>query len=126
MKSIVRRVTTIAGVTCAIMGSGTVALTGAAASAATSAPAPTPLPGQSCSVNQGLLPGIPNLGPTGPLGPLGSHGPSGNNGSLPCGTSAFDLGPSGPLGPGGAPHALFFPLSSTAASSLNAARRRAL
>jgi hypothetical protein len=85
---------TIAGVACAIVGTAPVAV-------ATAAPTGTPLPGQSCSVNQGLLPGVPNLGPTGPLGPLGPSGPSGGN-NLPCGTSAFDLGPAGPLGPGGA------------------------
>jgi hypothetical protein len=94
MNSLVGRATTVAGVACAIIGAGPVALAGAAT--------PTPLPGMSCSVNQGLLPGIPNLGPTGPLGPLGAYGPSGNNNNLPCGASAFDLGPGGPLGPGGA------------------------
>jgi hypothetical protein len=66
---------------------------------------PTPFPpfgqqpGGPC-VNQGLFPGIPNLGPTGPLGPLGPHGPLGA-GHLPCGLSVFDLGPGGPLGPSG-------------------------
>ena len=97
MNSIARRITTITGVTCAMMGSGAVALAAAAPMSTASSPA---LPGLSCDVNQGLLPGTPNLGPTGPLGPLGSHGPSGNNNSLPCGMSAFNLGPSGPLGPG--------------------------
>jgi hypothetical protein len=68
----------------------------------------SPLPGLSCSVNQGLLPGIPNLGPTGPLGPLGPHGPLGNTDkNLPCGADVFNFGPSGPLGPGGALGSLY-------------------
>jgi hypothetical protein len=64
-------------------------------------PTPLPLfgeqPGGRCQ-STGLLPGIPNLGPTGPLGPLGPDGPLGAS-NLPCGASAFNLGPTGPLGP---------------------------
>ena len=77
-------------------------------------PIPLPiLPSQpqqsgTCPANQGLPPGVVNLGPTGPLGPLGPNGPLGA-GHLPCGASIWDLGPGGPLGPGGAlgPGALF-------------------
>jgi hypothetical protein len=59
-------------------------------------------PAQSCTDNQGLFPGIVNLGPTGPFGPLGPQGPLGATGNhLPCGADAFNLGPSGPLGPHG-------------------------
>jgi hypothetical protein len=110
MLSSLKRFTVIAGVTCAIAGAGPVALAGAAK------PAPAnpfdafaalqfpnaPLPGQDCSVGQGLFPGFINLGPTGPLGPLGPKGPLGNtNKNLPCGLAVFNFGPSGPLGPGG-------------------------
>jgi len=112
MLSSMKRFTAIAGITCAIAGAGPVAI-------AAAAPAPTPpagfgalpglqwpnlpsLQGQSCSVNQGLFPGLVNLGPTGPLGPLGPMGPLGNTtNNLPCGASVFNLGPTGPLGPGG-------------------------
>lgn len=69
-----------------------------------SLPTPFPLfpqPTSGTCQNQGLMPGIVNLGPTGPLGPLGPNGPLGA-GHLPCGASIFDLGPNGPLGPGGA------------------------
>jgi hypothetical protein len=109
-----KRLTAIAGLTCAIAGVAPVALAGAATptpAGALGASASLQLPtslfpmsgGLSCSVNQGLFPGFINLGPTGPLGPLGSHGPLGNtNNNLPCGAAAFNLGPSGPLGPGGA------------------------
>jgi hypothetical protein len=108
-----KRLTAVAGVTCAIAGVGPVAMASAAPpalnlpSAAASLPNPfanAPLfPGLSCSVNQGLFPGFINLGPTGPLGPLGPAGPLGStNHNLPCGGAAFNLGPSGPLGPGGA------------------------
>jgi hypothetical protein len=91
MKSSLKGLTAIAGVTCAIVGAGPVA-SAAAAPDTTSAGGGTPvLPWLSCGVNQGLLPGIPNLGPTGPLGPLGSSGPGGNDNNLPCGGSAFDL-----------------------------------
>src|ERR1700749_2514573 len=92
---------TLSGVTCAVLGFGL--LSTAPAMASTNTAMPSPLPGLSCSTNQGLLPGIPNLGPTGPLGPLGADGPAGGNGSnLPCGLDAFNFGPTGPLGPGGA------------------------
>lgn len=101
MKSSLKGLTAIAGVTYAIIGAGPVALA-AAAPGGTSSAGGSPLPGQSCDVNQGLPAGSPNLGPTGPLGPLGPAGPGGNNNSLPCGGSALNLGPSGPLGPGGA------------------------
>jgi hypothetical protein len=113
MLSSLKRLTAIAGVSCAIVGVGPVAL----ASAATPSPTFTSglpsltLPGwpgssgssgSSCSTNQGLFPGFINLGPTGPLGPLGPNGPLGNgNKNLPCGSAVFNLGPSGPLGPGG-------------------------
>lgn len=113
MFSPVRRFTILAGIACAIAGIGPIA----AASADTPAVNPASLlpglsfpslpnlptlPGLSCSVNQGLFPGIINLGPTGPLGPLGPHGPLGNsNNNLPCGAAAFNFGPTGPLGPGG-------------------------
>jgi hypothetical protein len=111
--SSVRRFTIFAGITCALAGAAPVA----AAAAATPVTSPADplqalsqftlpnqplLPGLSCSVNQGLFPGIINLGPTGPLGPLGPHGPLGSsNNNLPCGAAAFNLGPTGPLGPGG-------------------------
>jgi hypothetical protein len=88
----------LTGITCAVVGSGVVA---APAAASLGAAAPLPFPGASCSVNQGFLPGIPNLGPTGPLGPLGSEGPLGASGNLPCGLSVLNLGPTGPLGPDG-------------------------
>src|SRR5258707_14796757 len=95
MRSPPIRLAALAGITCAMLGASPVALADNTT--------PTPLPGQSCSENQGLLPGIPNLGPTGPLGPLGSKGPlGGDNSKLPCGAAAFDLGPGGPLVPGGA------------------------
>ena len=76
---------TVAGISSVILGAAVLAAQPAAAFAAT-APTPTPLPGLSCSVNQGLLPGIPNLGPTGPDGPLGPQGPLGGSGNLPCGS----------------------------------------
>src|ERR1700731_3202821 len=101
MKTSLKILSAIAGVTCAIVGAGPVALA-AAAPGGTSSAGGTPLPGQSCGVNQGLPDGSPNLGPTGPLGPLGPAGPGGNNNSLPCGGSELNLGPSGPRGPGGA------------------------
>jgi hypothetical protein len=126
MLSSLKRFAAVAGITCAACGAGPVALAGAATTpssplSALSALSPLPLstqspfpgiqspfPGLSCSVNQGLFPGIPNLGPTGPLGPLGSHGPLGNtNKNLPCGADVFNLGPSGPLGPGGALGSLY-------------------
>jgi hypothetical protein len=115
MLSSMKRFTAAAGITCAIVGAGPVAI---AAAAPASAPVPVNgfgaipslqlpnlpgFPGQSCSVNQGLFPGFINLGPTGPLGPLGPKGPLGNtNNNLPCGADVFNLGPTGPLGPGGA------------------------
>jgi hypothetical protein len=101
MKPLPTRLAAITGVTCAIAATGTVA---SAWAATPGAPTGTPLfPGLSCSVNQGMIPGIPNLGPTGPMGPLGPSGPLGNtNSNLPCGLSALNFGPSGPLGPGGA------------------------
>jgi hypothetical protein len=105
MRSSLKHLTAVAGITCAIAGAGPVALAGAATTGPTNTTSGTPLmPGLSCGVNQGLVPGIPNLGPTGPLGPLGPAGPNsgGGNGNLPCGGAAFNLGPSGPLGPGGA------------------------
>src|ERR1700761_2429357 len=92
---------TLAGITSMVLGAAAFAAQPAAAFAATT-PAPSPLPGLSCSVNQGLLPGIPNLGPTGPDGPLGPQGPLGGSGNLPCGLSVLNLGPTGPLGPQGA------------------------
>ena len=99
MTASLKRLTTLAGITCAIVGTGPVALAAPAAGTA----GQTPLPGQSCSVNQGLPAGVDNLGPTGPMGPLGSKGPlGGNNTNLPGGPAACDLGPAGPLGPGGA------------------------
>ena len=101
MKPSLRRLGTVAGITCAIAGIGPVASSIAATPGAPS-PTPSTFPGLSCSVNQGLLPGIPNVGPTGPLGPLGSSGPTGSSSNLPCGTSVLNLGPTGPLGPGGA------------------------
>jgi hypothetical protein len=100
MRAPLKRLTTLAGITCAMAATGPVAV---AAAATPGTATQTPLPGQSCSVDQGLPSGIPNLGPTGPLGPLGSKGPlGGNNSNLPCGASAVDVGPGGPLGPGGA------------------------
>jgi hypothetical protein len=124
MLSSLKRFAAVAGVTCAALAAGPVGLAGAATPLLNVPSALRPLalpnqpllpgpnqpllPGLSCSVNQGLFPGIPNLGPTGPLGPLGSHGPLGNtNNNLPCGAAAFDLGPSGPLGPGGALGSLY-------------------
>ena len=101
MKSSLKDLTAVAGVACAIVGAGPIALA-AAAPGTTSPGGATPLPGQSCDVNQGLPPASQNLGPTGPLGPLGPSGPGGSNTNLPCGGSALNLGPSGPLGPGGA------------------------
>jgi hypothetical protein len=95
MTSSPKRLFTAFGIVCAVASAGPIAV-------AAAAPSGTPLPGQSCSANQGLPAGIQNLSPTGPLGPLGSSGPLGNDNSLPCGSSAFDLGPTGPLGPGGA------------------------
>jgi hypothetical protein len=90
MRSSLTRLTTLAGIACAIAGTGPVASAAAAG--------PTPLTGPGCTGNQGT-----NLGPTGPLGPLGSKGPlGGNNTNLPGGGAACDLGPAGPLGPGGA------------------------
>jgi hypothetical protein len=110
MLSSLKRLTAIAGVSCAVIGVGPVALASAATpspTVATGLPSLT-LPGwpgtsgSSCNVNQGLFPGFINLGPTGPLGPLGPNGPLGNgNNNLPCGSGVFNLGPSGPLGPGG-------------------------
>jgi hypothetical protein len=102
MQSRLKYVTMIAGIA-AMLSVPPVALANAAASGRVSAvtPSPAPFPGQSCSVNQGLFPGIQNAGPTGPLGPLGPQGPLGANGSLPCGSAVFNLGPGGPLGPGG-------------------------
>jgi hypothetical protein len=103
MKSSLKRLTAVAGTTCAILGAGPAVVLAATTPGAPTMTTASPLPGQSCSVNQGLFPGIPNLGPTGPLGPLGSSGPvGGNNQNLPCGTAAFNVGPTGPLGPGGA------------------------
>jgi hypothetical protein len=111
-----RRLTILAGMTVAIAGALPVGAAGAATPAsdpvsALQALSPPTLPslpslssllGLSCSVNQGLFPGIINLGPTGPLGPLGPYGPLGNtNNNLPCGAAAFNLGPTGPLGPSG-------------------------
>jgi hypothetical protein len=111
MLSSMKRLTAIAGITCAIVGAGPVALAAAATPPAPNAigalpsmqlPLPSPLQPQSCSVNQGLFPGFLNLGPTGPLGPLGPRGPLGNtNSNLPCGAAVFNLGPTGPLGPSG-------------------------
>jgi hypothetical protein len=106
MLSSLKRFTIIAGITCGIAGAGPVALASAASSP--SDPTSTLLSllfpaqsTQSCD-NQGLPPGIVNLGPTGPLGPLGPHGPLGDgNKNLPCGADMFNLGPSGPLGPHG-------------------------
>jgi hypothetical protein len=106
MLSSLKRFTVIAGITCGIAGAAPVAL--ASAASAPSDPTSTLLSllfpaqlTQSCD-NQGLFPGIVNLGPTGPLGPLGPHGPLGDgNKNLPCGADAFNLGPSGPLGPHG-------------------------
>jgi hypothetical protein len=108
---VLRRLTAVAGIGFAIAAVGPVGSAFAATTPlqpSTQLPTmtlPLPLPSvpgqqQSCQ-NQGLLPGIPNLGPTGPLGPLGADGPLGA-GHLPCGLSIFDLGPDGPLGPGGA------------------------
>jgi hypothetical protein len=105
MRSSLKHLTAVAGITCALAGAGPVAVAAADTTGPTNTTSGTPLlPGGSCSVNQGLMPGIPNLGPTGPLGPLGPAGPKGSgsgSGNLPCGGSAFNLGPSGPLGPGG-------------------------
>jgi hypothetical protein len=111
MLSSMKRFTAVAGITCALVGTGPVAIAAAATPSAPNAigalpalqlPFPSPLQQQSCNVNQGLFPGFLNLGPTGPLGPLGPHGPLGNtNNNLPCGAAVFNLGPSGPLGPGG-------------------------
>ena len=111
MTSSLKRLSGVAGITCALVGSGPVALAAAASPPASSG---TPLfPGLSCSVNQGLPPGFLNLGPTGPLGPLGPNGPlGGGNSNLPCGLAAFNLGPTGPLGPGG-PLATVQPPAST-------------
>ena len=113
MLSSMKRLTAVAGITCAIVAAAPVAIA-AAAPASVPAPIPTgalpspqlplpsPLQGNSCSVNQGLLPGFLNPGPTGPLGPLGPNGPLGNtNNNLPCGAAVFNLGPTGPLGPSG-------------------------
>ena len=117
-----KRATVIAGIALAFAGVAPVA------SAVASTPAPLtvtpgytvtlPLPwppqqqppANTCGPNQGLPPGVVNLGPTGPLGPLGPNGPLGA-GHLPCGASVFDLGPGGPLGPNGplGPGALFGP-----------------
>jgi hypothetical protein len=104
MRSPLRVLTAVAAVTCAAASAGPTTWAAAAPSAANAAGGtPLPFPGLSCGVNQGLPPGIPNVGPTGPLGPLGSSGPlGGGSGNLPCGASALNLGPSGPLGPGGA------------------------
>jgi hypothetical protein len=112
MKSTLRRVIAATGVAASLAVAGPVASAAAATPAALPSnpipaftipslfgPGPSQAPG-TCGPNQGLFPGIPNLGPTGPLGPLGAHGPLGA-GHLPCGLSAFNLGPSGPLGPNG-------------------------
>jgi hypothetical protein len=100
MRPVLRDLTAVAAITCALGAAGPVAQAVAAAPPSTGTPL---LPGLSCSTNQGLPPGIPNLGPTGPLGPLGPSGPNGgNNSNLPCGLAAFNFGPGGPLGPGGA------------------------
>src|ERR1700751_5340405 len=89
----VKNLSAMAGIACAIAAAGPVSAANAA-TPATGSGTPLPLPGLSCSTNQGLLPGIPNLGPTGPLGPLGADGPAGGNGSnLPCGLDAFNFGP---------------------------------
>jgi hypothetical protein len=122
-----RRMTALAGIGAALAAAGPVASATAATLPVPSNPVPVlstnqlpvlnnllpwswPGTGQqpagSCGANQGLPPGIVNLGPTGPLGPLGPHGPLGA-GHLPCGSSMFDLGPSGPLGPGGALGSLY-------------------
>ena len=122
MLSSLRRFTVIAGMTGAVAGAGPVALSSAATTPAIptipsipTIPIPTlptlpnllfpgqsTAPGQSCTGDQGQLPGgLTNLGPTGPLGPLGPSGPLGNGKSLPCGVNALNLGPSGPLGPHG-------------------------
>jgi hypothetical protein len=112
----VKRLTAMAGIAAAVVAAGPVSSAFAATSPITPLPQPSftfptitnPfLPGQpqqpsgTCPANQGLFPGIPNLGPTGPMGPLGAYGPLGS-GHLPCGASIWDLGPGGPLGPGGA------------------------
>lgn len=107
MSSPLKRLTVIAGITSAIASAGPIALAGAATPPSIPniplPPTNLPLPGQSCAVNQGFLPGFTNLGPTGPYGPLGPGGPfGGNGGNLPCGADVFNLGPSGPLGPHGA------------------------
>jgi hypothetical protein len=107
-----RRLSAVAGIAAAFAAAGPVASAFAATPGAEPAaalpvqivnlPSPFPLfgqPGGTCQ-NQGLFPGIVNLGPTGPLGPLGPDGPLGG-GQLPCGLSVFDLGPGGPLGPNG-------------------------
>ena len=84
MKSPSRRFPVFAGVIAALSLSVAVSSANAATQGGTSTGNQTPLfPGLSCSVNRGLLPGIPNLGPTGPLGPLGPAGPAG--GSRPSG-----------------------------------------
>ena len=112
------RLTASGGIAAAVAATGPVASAVAATPATTSIPQPSyilPLalpifpggpvqqPG-TCGANQGLPPGIVNLGPT---GPLGSHGPLGS-GHLPCGVSIWDLGPNGPLGRGGAPGSAAF------------------
>jgi hypothetical protein len=109
---LLRRLTAVTGVGLAVAAVGPIS-SAFAATTPLQPPLPLPtltspltlpgLPGQQSSdscTNQGLLPGIPNLGPTGPLGPLGADGPLGA-GHLPCGLSVFDLGPTGPLGPDG-------------------------
>ena len=87
MKSPSRRFPVFTGVIAAISLSVAASSANAATLNGTSPGNQTPLlPGLSCSVNQGLLPGIPNLGPTGPLGPLGPAGPAGGRTPTPART----------------------------------------
>jgi hypothetical protein len=102
--SLLRRVSSITGVTTAV--SVTVSLSSASAATAplmsASSQTPLPLPSLPGNANQGLLSGIPNLGSTGSLGPLGSDGLLGGaNSDLPGGLAALDLTTTVPLGPGG-------------------------
>jgi hypothetical protein len=92
-----KRLAAVAGVACAIATAGPIAAAGAASPAPVGSTnlllplhVPTlPVPLLSCSGNNGLLPGITNLGPTGPLGLLGRQVPPDVSKHRPCRIGVF-------------------------------------